>query len=67
MTASAPSCRQCSNSKGCHVKGSLSVDHDHETGEVRGLLCNLCNTGLGKFKEDPSLLTKAASYLKGGV
>ncbi len=43
---------------------SLSIDHDHLTGKIRGLLCNACNRGLGYFKDNPEFLVKAAAYLK---
>ena len=41
----------------------LCVDHDHETGQIRSLLCHDCNSGLGKFLDSPDLLTMAAIYL----
>jgi hypothetical protein len=39
------------------------VDHGHETGEVRGLLCSNCNLGLGYFKDNPKYLEGAIKYL----
>jgi len=42
---------------------SLAVDHDHETGKIRGLLCTFCNTALGKFHDDVEILKKAIDYL----
>jgi len=42
----------------------LAVDHAHESGRVRALLCQGCNTGLGKFRDDPALLRRAADYIE---
>lgn len=41
----------------------IFVDHDHETDEIRALLCWNCNVGLGHFKDDPIRLQKAIDYL----
>ena len=57
--------------KGCAICGKKQgvpyhpVDHDHETGEVRGILCSPCNVGLGMFQDDIKLLLKAKDYLDG--
>lgn len=45
-------------------KKRLAVDHDHETGLVRGLLCGTCNTTIGLMKNDWTLLERAANYIR---
>lgn len=47
-----------------HAYDNFQVDHCHTTGKIRGLLCHLCNKGLGHFKDSPQLLEKAIAYLK---
>jgi hypothetical protein len=58
---------------GCAICGrpapegsSLHVDHDHETGVVRGLLCFTCNGALGMLTENDEFLTRAADYVTSG-
>lgn len=41
----------------------LAIDHDHASGQVRGLLCSECNLALGLFKDDPGIVLAAAVYL----
>jgi hypothetical protein len=55
---------------GCAICGapppdeqSLHVDHDHDTGAVRGLLCFTCNAGIGMFDHDIVVLSAAVAYL----
>lgn len=43
---------------------TLSVDHDHETGKVRALLCARCNRGIGFLQDDPAIVLSAYNYLK---
>ena len=46
------------------IKGiTLAVDHNHDTGAIRGLLYNKCNKGLGYFNDNPNLVETAAEYL----
>lgn len=54
-------CKICDGEPGAR---SLHIDHCHDTGKIRGLLCANCNTGIGNLKDDINLLEKAINYLK---
>lgn len=57
-------CAICGKQEALSSKGVLSIDHDHNSGKVRGLLCDTCNRGLGHFYDNVSLLHNAIKYLK---
>jgi hypothetical protein len=48
----------------CKKSDDLAIDHDHDTGLFRGILCRSCNAALGMFKDDSDLLRRAAEYLE---
>jgi hypothetical protein len=55
-------CGICTKALTKELRG-YAVDHNHETGNVRGLLCNPCNTALGLFKDSPTVMQNAYQYL----
>lgn len=57
-------CGNPANPDGVRAASRLHVDHDHTTGQVRALLCNHCNRGIGAFVDDPDLLRRAAEYIE---
>lgn len=64
LEAQSGVCAVCSGSSTRRGKSiSLSVDHNHSTGRIRGLLCSLCNTGIGLLDDDPTTLGKMLAYL----
>ena len=60
-------CAICGTDEVDTRNSKLCVDHCHNTGQVRKLLCHSCNCGLGHFKDSSELLIKAAEYLKDKV
>jgi hypothetical protein len=55
---------RCAICRGKPLKNkNLCIDHCHETGAIRGLLCFNCNTGLGHFRDNMNLLNSAQKYL----
>ena len=60
-------CAICGQSETLMRRGvlqRLSIDHSHESGKVRGLLCANCNSGLGLFQDNSGVLMSAALYLQ---
>ncbi|WP_449481293.1 endonuclease VII domain-containing protein [Streptomyces avidinii] len=51
----------------CLRAPAAQVDHCHETGKVRGVLCFNCNVGIGLLEEDPVRILRAAEYVEGNL
>ena len=51
----------------CVMRPPVHVDHHHETGKVRGMLCFPCNAALGQLQDDPMIIRRAAEYVEGNV
>ncbi|MGW7549049.1 endonuclease VII domain-containing protein [Streptomyces sp. NPDC054770] len=51
----------------CLSAPAAHVDHCHETGRVRGVLCFSCNAALGQFKDQPEVIRRAAAYVEGNA
>lgn len=47
------------------LRENFCIDHNHQTGEIRGLLCSPCNRAIGQLQDNPNILRKAANYLEG--
>ena len=56
-------CAICGSEDPQHAKYDFVVDHDHETGHPRGLLCHPCNVGVGMFRDNTTNLSNAIQYL----
>ena len=54
-------CKICQDS----MEERICIDHCHDTGDVRGLLCHKCNTALGLLRDDVTIMSRAISYLEG--
>jgi hypothetical protein len=57
-------CKSASPGHNGHKNTSWCVDHDHVTGQVRGLLCRRCNVALGLLNDDPAVVRAAARYIQ---
>lgn len=57
-------CAICESGDSGRKGARFAIDHNHETGVIRGLLCRACNTGLGLLNDDPERIRNAAKYLE---
>jgi hypothetical protein len=64
LTTQGGGCAICGATKGSEKSDRLFVDHDHKTGEIRGLLCSQCNSMLGYSRDDVANLRRGIQYLE---
>lgn len=64
LLACGSKCQGCGRPFEVKRPSAPVVDHDHETGKVRGLLCDNCNRALGMLGDDPDTLRRLADYLE---
>ncbi len=67
LEAQGGKCAICRKTVGLFLgkgKGTAHIDHDHDTGKTRKILCPTCNTGLGSFGDSSEMLETAAKYLR---
>ncbi len=57
-------CPICQKTSIVGITAKFVIDHDHKTGSGREWICDSCNTGLGRFKDDPELIQRVIEYLK---
>jgi transcription elongation factor Elf1 len=57
-------CPICRKRSIAGVTAKIVADHDHHTGNIRGFICDSCNTGLGRFKNGENYLMNAVNYIK---
>lgn len=60
-------CKICGNPETAKFRGvlkSLAVDHCHKTGLVRGIICDSCNVGIARFRDNPDVMRAAIQYLE---
>lgn len=57
-------CPVCKKFSVAYVNVKIVVDHDQKTGKPRGIICDSCNTGLGRFKNGENLLEDAMEYIR---
>lgn len=68
LAAQNGSCKICKKPETAVIRGTLArlaVDHNHLTGEVRGLLCLRCNTGIAFLDNNPGILPEVLKYMEG--